>query len=135
MTKKIKLLLQKLKLSNVDIHKKVYVTVTTLEKDKRKCKISKLRYNQILFIFIFRLLLWLKINKKVNNVCYHVIAYIHSHKKLFPCISVANKATFPSASLIPGWKLGWIGEKISSSAFCLAKISQIYPKTFSFPTN
>ena len=31
--------MKKLKLSNADIHKKVYATVTTLEKDKRKCKI------------------------------------------------------------------------------------------------
>ena len=38
---------------------------------------------------------------KIKIVCFHVILYIHSHKGLFPNISMATITTFPGTSLIP----------------------------------
>ena len=46
-------------------------------------------------------MLELKTNVKVKTVCVHVIPYIHSHKGLFPYISMATITTFPGTSLIP----------------------------------
>ena len=62
-----------------------------------------------------------KKKKKVKIVCVHVIPYIHSHKELFPYISMATITTFPGTTLIPEWKLGWIGKKVSPSVVCLAQ--------------
>ena len=45
-------------------------------------------------------------NIKVKIVCVYVTRYIHSHKNLFPYISLAIIIMFAEASLIPEWKQG-----------------------------
>ena len=63
-------------------------------------------YNLKEIMYRIKDLLQLKTNIKVKIVCVHVIPYIHSHKGLFPYISMATITTFPGTSLIPEWKLG-----------------------------
>ena len=73
-------------------------------------------------------------NIKVKIVCVHVTPYIHSHKKLFPYISMATIIMFAEASLIPEWKQGCegrenfcFGSKTSPNITDLTKVRQVFP--------
>ena len=50
---------------------------------------------------------------------------------LFSYISMVTITTFPGASLIPDYKLSWIGKKVYPLVVCLVQTSQIEKKPLS----